>query len=580
VHSPGVASPAGPGPGAPEPSGTGPSETGPAATVAIPAARPPTSPVSPPGRPAPPKPGRPPRRPGPAVLGALVVVVPGLAALLLGGWQVGRASLWRDEGYTREVAQRSTGQILALLRHQDAVHGLYYLAVHAVVDAAGASAADLRLPSVIASSLAVALTAALGQRLAQAAGQPAPRLTGLLAGLLLAGLPLTTWYAQDARPYAAATLAAVTATYLLVRGVTEERGRWWWAGYGAVVVVLALLNLTALLLVAAHGISLLVMRRPRRPAAGAHARAAARRWLAAVLAALAALSPLIIYAARQNRQLNWVVRPTWDLTGALITDLAGVKDLIPLALALTLAGVAADIGRRYRVICPPVAITLPWLLVPPATLLLVSLADPVYVERYVVFCAPAATLLMAAGVIWLARLAAMTPAGRRRPALAAVPAALLVIIIGAVLVAPQQKIRTEAARKDNLRKVAAIVARYEQPGDAVLYQPWGARVAGLAYPKPFLRLRNIGLAQSPLASATLTGVPASPAELARRLHAAGPSVRRIWLVRWRLPQPPDTPLVQEQRALLGGLRLIRAWTVRSVQLSLYAAGPPAPGTAS
>jgi mannosyltransferase len=460
------------------------------------------------------------------------------------------------------------------------VHGLYYLAVHAVVDAAGASAADLRLPSVIVSSLAVALTAALGRRLAQAAAQPAPRLTGLLAGLLLAGLPLTTWYAQDARPYAAATLAAVTATYLLVRGVTEERGRWWWAGYGAVVVILALLNLTALLLVAAHGISLLVMRRPRRPAAGAQARAAARRWLAAALAALAALSPLIIYAARQNRQLNWVVRPTWDLTGALITDLAGVKDLIPLALALTLAGVVADIGRRYRVICPPVAITLPWLLVPPATLLLVSLADPVYVERYVVFCAPAATLLMAAGVIWLARLAAMTPAGRRRPALAAVPAALLVVIIGAVLVAPQQKVRTDAARKDNLRKVAAIVARYEQPGDAVLYQPWGARVAGLAYPQPFLRLRNIGMAQSPLASATLTGVPASPAELARRLHAAGPSVRRIWLVRWRLPEPPDTPLVQEQRALLGGLRLIRTWTVRSVQLSLYAAGPPAPGTAS
>lgn len=506
------------------------------------------------------------------------MIVPGLAELLIGGWQLGRASLWRDEGYTREVAARSTGQILALLRHQDAVHGLYYLGVHAVVDVLGASAFDLRLPSLAASALAVALTAALGRRLARGAGQPAPGLTGLLAGLLLAGLPLTTWYAQDARPYAAATLAAVTATYLLVRGVTEERGRWWWAGYGATVAVLALLNLTALLLVAAHGLSLLAMRRPRRPAAGAHARTATRRWLAAVLIALAALTPLLIYAARQNQQLNWVSRPTWDLTGALITDFAGARQLIPLALALMVAGVAADVGRRFRVICPPVVITLPWLLVPPVTLLVVSLADPVYVERYVVFSFPAAALLMAAGLSWLGRLTAMTPAGRRRPALAAVPAAVLVVIMAIVLVAPQQKARTDAVRKDDLRKVAAIVALNEKPGDAVLYQPWGARVAGLAYPRPFLRLRNIGMLETPLASATLTGVPASPAELARRLSAAGPAVRRIWLVRWQLPVPPPTPLVLEQRALLRGLRLIRRWNVKSVQLSLYAARPP--GSAS
>jgi mannosyltransferase len=565
VHSPGVT----------EADGTEPGVTEPGLAVTVPAARPPTSPVSAPGGPGAPRP-----RPR-AILDWLVVIVPGLAELLLSGYQLGRASLWRDEGYTREVAQRSTGQILALLRHQDAVHGLYYLAVHAVVDVLGASALDLRLPSLIASVLAVALTAALGRRLAQAAGQPAPRLTGLLAGLLLAGLPITTWYAQDARPYAAATLFAVAATYLLVRGVTEGRGRWWWwAGYGAAVFILALLNLVALLLVAAHGIGLLVLRRPRRPGGGARARTATRRWLVAVLAAAAALSPLLVYAARQNGQLNWVSRPTLDLTGALITDFAGVKDLIPLALALTLAGVAADIGRRYRVICPPVAITLPWLLLPPAALLTVSIADPVYVERYVVFCTPAMALLMAGGLIWLARLVALTPAGRRRPPLAAIPVALLIAVMVAVLIAPQQRIRTGAERKDDLHKVAAIVTRNEERGDAVLYQPWGTRVVGLAYPGPFGRLANIGMLESPLASATLTGVPVSPAELARRFGDARLGIRRVWLVRWRLQRAAPTPLIREQLALLRGLRLIRRWTVRSVQLSLYALRPPAAGRVS
>ncbi|HEX5289591.1 MAG TPA: glycosyltransferase family 39 protein [Streptosporangiaceae bacterium] len=569
MHSPGVT----------EADGTEPA-AGVSLPAAVPAARRPASPASPaspispvtgPGRAAPPRRGR--RAAGTW----LVVLVPALAELLISGYQLGRASLWRDEGYTREVAQRSTGQILALLRHQDAVHGLYYLAVHAVVDVLGASAADLRLPSLIAGVAAAGLTAALGRRLAQAAAQPAPRLTGLLAGLVLAGLPVTTWYAQDARPYAAATLLAVAATYLLVRGVTERRGRWWWAGYGTAVLLLALLNLVALLLVAAHGISLLALRRPRRPGGGAHARAVTWRWLAAAGAAAALLSPLLVYGARQNGQLNWVARPTLDLTGALITDFAGVKDLIPLALALTLAGVAADIGRRYRVVCPPVAITLPWLLLPPAALLAVSVADPVYVERYVVFCTPAAALLMAAGLIWLGRLTAMTPAARRWPPLAAIPVALVIAVMAAVLIAPQQRARTDAARKDDLRKVAAIVSRNEERGDAVLYQPWGTRVAGLAYPRPFARLADIGMAAAPVPSATLTGVPASPAELARRFAGTGLGLRRVWLVRWRRPAGPATPLIREQQALLAGLRLIRRWDVRSVELSLYALVPQPAG---
>ena len=55
-------------------------------------------------------------------------------------------------------------------------------------------------------------------------------------------------------------------------------------------------------------------------------------------------------------------------------------------------------------VCPPVVITLPWLLLPPVTLLTVSFARPGYVERYVIFCTPAVALLIAAGLIWLGRL--------------------------------------------------------------------------------------------------------------------------------------------------------------------------------
>jgi mannosyltransferase len=510
-----------------------------------------------------------------AALRWLVVLVPGVAELAIGGFRIGQASMWRDEGYTREAAQRSWVQIADLLRHQDAVHGAYYLGVHLVIDMFGASATALRAPSLIAACLAAAVTAALGRRLAGAAGLPAPAATGLLAGLLLAGLPLTTWYAQDARPYAAATLLAVTASYLLARAVTEDRGRWWWAGYGTAAWLLGLLNLVAVLLLAAHGLTLLIIR--QRAAGGAapglsaaaRARTATRRWMAAAAAAGAGLSPLAVFAARQNMQLNWVPRPSLQLAYVLVSDLAGVRDLVPLALALALAGVAADVGRRHRAICPPAALTVPWLVLPPAALLAVSVADPVYDERYVVFCTPAAALLMAGGLVWLAGLARMTRAGRNRPAVAVVPALALLAVMAAVLVGPQQHARTTAARPDDLRRVSAIVAAEGRPGDAVVFMPWNTRAASLAYPDPFLRLRDIGMARSPIASATLTGVPVSPRLMARRFAGA----RRVWLVRWhlRLPSPPSA-LDREELALLARLRLVRTWIVRSVVLRLYAAG--------
>jgi mannosyltransferase len=502
----------------------------------------------------------------------LVVLVPGVAELGIGGFRIGQASMWRDEGYTREVALRSWAQIADLLRHQDAVHGAYYLGMHLVIEMLGASATALRVPSLIAACLAAALTAALGRRLAGAAGLPAPAATGLLAGLLLAGLPLTTWYAQDARPYAAATLLAVAASYLLARAVTEDRGGWWWAGYGAAAWLLGLLNLVAVLLLAGHGLTLLIVR--RRAVGGdagvaARAQAAIRRWMVAAAAAGAGLSPLAVFAARQNTQLNWVPRPTLDLAGALVTDLAGARDLVPLALALALAGVATDVGRRHRAICPPAALTVPWLVLPPAVLLAVSVTDPVYDERYVVFCAPAAALLMAGGLVWLAGLARMTRPGQDHPAAAVVPALALLAMMAAVLVGPQQHARTTAARLDDLRQVSAIVAAEGRPGDAVMFMPWNTRVASLAYPDPFLRLRDIGMARSPIASATLTGVPVSPRLMARRFAGA----RRVWLVRWhlRLPSTPSA-LARKELSLLTRLRLVRTWIVRSVVLRLYAAG--------
>jgi mannosyltransferase len=511
----------------------------------------------------------------PLLLAWLVVVVPALAELIVGGWRIGQASLWRDEAYTREVTQRPVGAIIALLRRQDAVHGLYYLGIHVVVIVLGTSATALRLPSLIATSIAAGLTALLGRQLCRAAAQPEAfaTITGLLAGLLFVALPLTTWYAQDARPYAMATLFAVAATCFLVRGMTSG-DRWCWAGYALAVAVLAGLNLAALLLLAAHGVGLLTMRAriPAGAAATRQLRTATRRWLIASAAAIVALSPLMVLAVFQSGQLNWVTRPDDKSLNSLVADFSGLKDLVPLVLALAIAGIGADITRRQRVTCVPAAITVPWLVLPPVVLLAASELKPVYVERYVVFCTPALALLTASGLVWLGRVAALTRPGRRFPVLAAVPSALLLAVMVAAVIAPQQAARRTAARTDDLRRVTQVLARHERPGDGIMYLPWDARVVGLAYPAAFERLRNIGQRRSPAASQTLVGDPVSPAVLAVRFG----TVRRVWTVAWRQRPVLPSPLSREQRALLSGAHLLHRWVIRSVILTLYSV-PAHPG---
>jgi mannosyltransferase len=493
--------------------------------------------------------------------GWLVVGVPIAAALLVGGYRLGSPSLWRDEGYTLEVAQRSFGQIFGLLLHVDAVHGPYYLGLHVVIRVLGTSAAALRLPSLIATSLAAGALAALGWRLAQLSGLPAPSVTGLVAGLLYVAAPQTTYYAQDARPYGLVTLFAVAATYLLIMAVGGGGVRWW-AAYAVAVVLTGAASLFALLILAAHGVTLLLARGKVR----------LLPWLAAAGGAVVALSPLISLGYRQDGALAWVTRPGLSSIVTLVRLFAGSKALIPLLAVLALCGVASGLGAgRLREITL-VTVALPWLVLPPSILLAASLVKPVYVERYVVFCQPALALLCAAGLAWLARRAAVSRPGRRAPALAWAAPAVILAVIAVLLAGPQRTVRLTSARPDNLRGVSAVVAANERPGDAVFYLPSEARVVSMGYPAPFRKLRDLALKKSPVASDSLTGTQVSASLLAKRF-AGPPAVRRVWVVQWagQLSLRPGTEIGREELALVGRMRLVRRWTVSSVVLSLYAA---------
>jgi mannosyltransferase len=517
--------------------------------------------------------------------GRLVIAVPAAVSAVVGGYEIGGPSLWRDEAYTKDAIGRPLSQIFALLGHQDAVHGAYYVLMHFVTAVTGTSATALRFPSLVAMVIATAFTAAIGRRAAalalarDASSAPrwlsVPELTGLLSGLVFATAPYMTFYAQMARSYAIETMFAAVATYLLLRAYPD--GRWrWWSAYGAVVALTGLFNLFGLLIVAAHGVTLLLTDARARTDARGRSPAGRRigrlppRWLAASAAAVVVLGPLLSVAHGQQEQIAWLTRPGYKVIERLLVTFAGSKELVvPFAL-LALAGlVAACLAGDWRPL-NPVAIALPWLVVPPFLLLATSFVKPVYYIRYVEFCLPALAILVAAGLVGLIRLASSAPVRRLRltwlpPAVAALISAVLAIM----LIAPQGAIRQTAARPDNLRLASAIVAAHEQPGDVVFYIPLTMQVLGTGYPGPFLRLRDIALAESALASATLTGLEVtSPAVLKSRFT----DVRRVWVVtgasNYKFPAPA-TAVDREKIALLAGMHIIHRWQAGEVMLTLY-----------
>jgi mannosyltransferase len=513
----------------------------------------------------------------------LVAVIPALAELAVGGYRIGVPSLWRDEAATISGSQRPLAAIVAMAQNQDAVHGPYYVLMHAVIAAGGISPTTLRLPSLLAMCVAVGLTAALGRRLAQASGLPgapgAPRApgapgapgaraVGVLAGLALTAVPLTTRYAQEARPYALTTVFAVLATYALVRAVASPRRRWW-VLYAAALALAGLFSLFTVLIVAAHAVSLWWAR--SQAGCGEVGGQIMRRWLTACLVAAVLLAPIAYLSAGQSAQLNWVRRPDLSSAATLLREFAGATPLIPVISVLALLGCVAANGIRHRGSITLVGISLPWLVLPPVVLIAVSLIHPVYVERYVLFCLPPLALLTSAGLVWLATVTRRALSGRHvgprlAAVLAVVPSAVLALVVAGVVIGPQGEIRQVTARADDLRAVASLIARHERPGDAILYLPRDAELVGVAYPAPFRRLRDIGQAESPVASATLRGLPASPRMVAARLA----TVRRVWIVQWAHPLSPSTAAPAPLTRLLHGLHLIGQRQVQSVVLRLFA----------
>jgi mannosyltransferase len=477
------------------------------------------------------------------------------AAMTAAGlWGLTRDSaMGNDEVVSRWAALLSLRQLAHLLRHVDAVHGLYYLLLHGWM-AVGTSPTVTRIPSVIFMAAAAALLAILGRRLTGSGW------AGFFSGLIMALTPSITYYAQTARSYALVFACVLAATLALLHAMAAEQAgaprpqlvrRW--LVYGALVTLGGYLNELSLLVLGAHAVTVLMARYGRRTAA---------HWAVAAAAGAVLVAPLAAISSRQRAALGPIPRPGLHDVWVLYHNYFGATIAAPLLLAAC-AVVALLPPRGWRrpagetaqaagagpawwssggVSLPSVAA--PLLVVPAGLLLLESLVGPhLYVDRYVLYGEAGAALLAGGGMYrlgqWLAGRAS-------HGTLFLVPGVAVCVCALLLQLTPLQRVRTPGSRLFNFGGPAFFIGAHARPGDGVMFFSSFFRKARLGYPAQYRKTSDFAMAVSPAVANPFRGID-KPFAAVQPLML---SHQRIWVVGLRPSvKLPAGPLREESMVL-------------------------------
>jgi len=439
----------------------------------------------------------------------------------------GTASLWGDEAASVLSAERSVPSLLHMVQHVDAVHGLYYLALHFWIKLAGSSPFAVRAPSAIAIGLCVAGIVVLGTLLRG-------RRFGVLAGLICAVLPRLTDVGSEARSYAfsAALATWLTVVLVLILRSPSPRRRLWIA-YGAILAVGTWLFLYLALIALAH---LAVLLLP--PGRGR----LVRSWACAVAVAMAVASPLALMAFLERAQVAYLASRNYLDPGSLFVSPFFENPVVAtLGWALIVTGAVIAIHdwrtgwHRWHV---PTAssvtalVPLAWLIVPSTVLLGSSFAIADYTPRYLAMCAPAAGILMAVPLDALANRA-------RRGWLSVVGVVAVVAVMVPTWVAQRGPY---AKNQSDWAAISAELAMHATPGDAVVFDnsvrpSRKPRLAMDTYPAGFRGLLDPTLKTPFTASPTWYDEVYSLADAQKQGRLDG--ITTVWLVEYATPTHTD-----------------------------------------
>jgi len=329
---------------------------------------------------------------------------------------------------------------------------LYYFLLRGWIALSGTSVASLRFFSLWFGVLAVPLIYALGCRLLG-------REAGIGAAFLTAFSPYLVWYSQEVKMYTLVPALVLLAVYALHRAVAEGRARWW-AVMVAATTLAFYLHVWSALLVPVYVSSLLAWR-PR----GRH------RWLDA-LVSLAFLTlpylPLAVWEIRRAlvpmetgfprytlAEMAEVLLTAWT-TGVWAWGWPWGIAACGVAVLLGVGALLLEGRAWHRKGLRNLAALVGWTALPLLGIWLVSLRQPLFTDRYLIWVAPPFYLLAGAGLAFLWR-------HGRWPALPLL-AAVLVVFGGNLW------LQSTVPIKPDLRAAAAFVEERYRPEDLLVFQ--------------------------------------------------------------------------------------------------------------
>ncbi|HEY3971492.1 MAG TPA: hypothetical protein VGM18_00725 [Candidatus Sulfotelmatobacter sp.] len=334
---------------------------------------------------------------------------------------------WFDECFSVEVARLSWGNFLHLLWWREANMSLYYLLLRiwlTVRAPSGQSEFFIRSLSVVTSAATLPAIYWLARQLY--ACRPKARRIALIAATLFAFNAYSVRYSQEARSYALFLLLATLSSGFLVAFLRNPSGRNRMV-YVIVSILAVYAHFYALLLLITHWLALRWLGADPTGTDQSRAQLPAqlrRAWITIGVAVL----PLLIFVVKTGAgPIRWIQRPGPGdllrfyerLSGSTRWPLAAIFALACLAAVSPLGKNLWSRDPRPRRSPEPSAEPLSaqvwrsrflmlWLFFPVALTALLSLARPVFLDRYMIFCLPSLLILVAAGLARLRRLWLLT----------------------------------------------------------------------------------------------------------------------------------------------------------------------------
>jgi uncharacterized membrane protein len=425
------------------------------------------------------------------LIALVMIVVTGLALRI---FELGSESIWYDELWAIRIARMDPlGIIRASLGDNNPP--LYYLLLHYWMLLAGDSEFAIRLPSAIASTLAVPLIYGIGRLLFSSSA-------GLMAALLLSLSAYQVRYAQNARAYALLVFLGLASFYFLEKLLRDGKSWITIAGYVASTTLLMYTHVYGILLVAAQGIYLLATRQELA------------KWLLPVGLVAVLYVPGVAWLAVNtlssegawNNAMFWVPEPTVAHVIDFFVLYSGFA-LVACALGLLAAFGLFDLVRSKQgtIAC----LLLAWLLVPIVVPFVIShLYRPMLLDRYTIAASPAFYLLVVAGI------EALRGIKYSRTLLA------VAVVAGSLMATFSYFAATTNAQ---WREVAGYVEEHARPGDVVLFDEGSGRLMFSYY----LEREDVAREVASLDSSP----PVTWKETREGLTPTLEGHRRVWLVR-------------------------------------------------